>query len=59
MWADWSTTSLLPSDCGLWGMGAGEVEVLWHKTSTARWLPSKQKITLANLAKVDKFLLAK
>ena len=23
------------------------------------WLPSKPKITLANLAKVDKFLLAK
>ena len=23
------------------------------------WLPSKLKITLANLAKVDKFLLAK
>ena len=26
---------------------------------TASWLPSKPKITLANLAKVDKFLLAK
>ena len=26
---------------------------------TANWLPSKPKITLANLAKVDKFLLAK
>ena len=29
MWADWSTTSLtlLPFDCGLWGMGAGEMGV--------------------------------
>ena len=25
----------------------------------AGWLPSKPKITLANLAKVDKFLLSK
>ena len=36
----------------IWGMSSNVV-------ANETWLPSKPKITLANLAKVDKFLLAK
>ena len=43
-----------PFKCYVTQMGVGGV-----KFSQKCWLPSKPKITLANLAKVEKYMLAK